>query len=142
LTGRDLTICALNMRVAEILWASPVTRVMIPGGQIRSGELSVVGPAATRTLGDHRFDTYVMTVSGIDAKAGLTEWNVDDAAVKRAALDSSGRCLVAGDSSKFGQVAFARIAGLDSADLIFTDADLATDQSDRVKAAGIEIRTV
>jgi DeoR/GlpR family transcriptional regulator of sugar metabolism len=121
IVGRSLTVCALNMRVAELLSASPNTRVMIPGGLVRHGELSMVGPAAERTLGDHRFDTYVMTVSAVDASAGLTEWNLEDAAVKRAALAASRRCVVACDSTKFGQVAFARIAGLDAAELIVTD---------------------
>jgi len=124
IAGRNLTVCALNMRVAEILSASPNTRVMVPGGLIRHGEQSLTGPAAERTLADHRFDTYVMTVSALDASAGLTEWNVEDAAVKRAALASSTRCLVACDSSKFGHTAFARIAPLDAADLIITDANL------------------
>jgi DeoR/GlpR family transcriptional regulator of sugar metabolism len=140
LLGRDLTVCALNMRVAETLASSPATRVMIPGGQIRHGELSMIGPTAIRTLADHRFDTYVMTVSGIDAGAGLTEWNVDDAAVKRAALESSSHCIVAGDSSKFGQIAFARIAGLDAADLILTDASLAPEQHNLFGASGTELR--
>lgn len=124
IVGRNLTICALNLRVAEILSSSPNTRVMIPGGLIRHGEMSITGPAAERTLADHRFDTYVMTVSAVDASAGLTEWNVDDAAIKRAALAASSRCIVACDSSKFGQTAFARIAPLDAADLIVTDTDL------------------
>jgi DeoR/GlpR family transcriptional regulator of sugar metabolism len=124
IAGRDLTVCALNLRVAEILVAAPGTRVMVPGGFIRHGELSISGPAAERTLGDHRFDTYVMTVSAIDVTTGMTEWNVDDAAIKRSALAASARCVVACDSSKFGRTAFARIAGLDAADLIVTDADI------------------
>ena len=95
IAGRNLTVCALNMRVAGILASSPNTRVMVPGGLIRPGELSLTGPAAERTLADHRFDTYVMTVSAVDASAGLTEWNIEDAAVKRAALASSSRCIVA-----------------------------------------------
>jgi DeoR/GlpR family transcriptional regulator of sugar metabolism len=140
LVGRDLTVCALNLRVAEILLSSPNTRVMTPGGWVRHGELSVVGPVAARALGDHRFDTYVMTVSGVDVGAGLTEWNVDDAAVKRAALGVSGRCVVACDSSKFGQVAFARVAGLQEADLILTDGSLAPDQHDTLRSAGVALR--
>lgn len=128
IVGRDLTVCALNMRVADILASSPATRVMIPGGVVRHGEQSVVGPAAERTLQDYRFDTFVMTVSALDVGAGLTEWNADDAAVKRAALASSSRCIVACDSSKFGQTAFARIAGLDAADMIVTDAELGAEQ--------------
>lgn len=140
LIGRNLTVCALNTRVADILVSSPATRVMIPGGMIRHGELSIVGSAAERTLSDHRFDTFVMTVSGVDATAGLTEWNIDDAAVKRMALSSSRVCIVACDSSKFGRTAFARIASLDVADLIVTDADLASDQHQSVAAAGASLR--
>jgi DeoR/GlpR family transcriptional regulator of sugar metabolism len=136
LVGRNLTVCALNMRVADILASSPETRVMVPGGLVRHGEHSLVGPAAERTLQDHRFDTFVMTVSAIDVSAGLTEWNVDDAAVKRAALASSSRCIVACDSSKFGQTAFARIAGLDAADLIVTDTELGSDQRDALSVLG------
>jgi DeoR/GlpR family transcriptional regulator of sugar metabolism len=136
IAGRDLTVCALNLRVAEILIAAPGTRVMVPGGFIRHGELSISGPAAERTLGDHRFDTYVMTVSAIDVTTGLTEWNVDDAAIKRSALAASARCVVACDSSKFGRTAFARIAGLDAADLIVTDADIAAMHRRELSAGG------
>jgi DeoR/GlpR family transcriptional regulator of sugar metabolism len=137
IVGRNLTVCALNMRVADILASSPNTRVMVPGGLIRPGELSLTGPAAERTLADHRFDTYVMTVSAVDASAGLTEWNVEDAAVKRAALASSSRCIVACDSSKFGQTAFARIAALDAADLIVTDSGLAAEHRNVVAAGTV-----
>lgn len=140
LVGRNLTVCALNMRVAQILATSAETTVMVPGGRIRYGEQSYVGPAAERTLADHRFDTYVMTVSAVDITAGLTEWNVDDAAVKRAALASSARCIVACDSSKFSQSAFARIAGLDQVDVIVTDAELAADQRQALPATGTSLR--
>ena len=140
LVGRNLTVCALNMRVADILSSSPATRVMIPGGLIRYGEMSMVGSAAERTLADHHFDAYVMTVSALDAAAGFTEWNVEDAAVKRAALASSRNCIVACDSSKFGHTAFARIAALDVADLIVTDPELDSDQRTAVTASGAALR--
>lgn len=139
IVGRNLTVCALNMRAAGILAASPATRVMVPGGLVRHGELSFIGPAAERTLSDHRFDTYVMTVSAVDAKAGLTEWNADDAAIKRTALSVSGRCILACDSSKFGQTAFARIAGLDAADLIVTDVDLDAGQRQEMAVLGATV---
>ncbi|MEU9796269.1 DeoR/GlpR family DNA-binding transcription regulator [Streptomyces sparsogenes] len=140
LVGRNLTVCALSMRVAEILASSAATRVMIPGGQIRHGELSIIGPAAARTLADHRFDTYVMTVSGVDTAAGLTEWNVDDAAVKRAALDASASCVLACDSSKFGKIAFARVAALSAVDTVITDAGLTPDQRQAVESDSTTLR--
>ncbi|NMO04413.1 DeoR/GlpR transcriptional regulator [Gordonia sp. TBRC 11910] len=137
LVGRKLTVCALNLRVADVLMASPATRVMVPGGEVRHGEQSFVGPAAERTLADYRFDSYVMTVSAVDMTAGLTEWNEADAAIKRAALVSSTRCIVACDSTKFGQTAFARVAAVDAADQIHTDTHLPTDVRQSLTAAGI-----
>jgi DeoR/GlpR family transcriptional regulator of sugar metabolism len=136
LVGRDITVCPLNLRVADILASSTSTRVMLPGGFVRHGELSLSGPATEQTLRDHRFDTYVMTVSGISGDAGLTEWNVEDAAVKRAALASSARCIVACDSSKFGQAAFARVAPLSEAQMIVTDANVSADHRTAVAATG------
>ncbi len=140
LVGRHLTVCALNLQIAAILASSPETTVMVPGGQVRHGEQSFVGPATERTLLDYRFDTYVMTASAIDAGAGVTEWNVDDAAVKRAALTVSARCIVACDSSKFGQTAFARVAGLDQIDLIVSDTEVTTEQRRAVQVDGTLLR--
>jgi DeoR/GlpR family transcriptional regulator of sugar metabolism len=139
LAGRDLTVCTMSLRVAEVLSSSLAGQVMLTGGKIRPGELSMVGPAAARTLDDHRFDVYVMTVSGADADAGLTEWNTEDAAVKRAALAVSARCIVACDSSKLGQVAFARICPLGAADLFVTDAGLSPEQRGKVLTSGVEL---
>ena len=125
LVGRNLTVCALSMRVASVLTSSPTGRVMVAGGLVRPGELSLTGAAAERTLSDHHFDVYVMTASAVAADAGLTEWNLEDAAIKRKALAAAARCIVACDSSKFGHTAFARIAGLDAVDVLVSDADLA-----------------
>jgi DeoR/GlpR family transcriptional regulator of sugar metabolism len=121
LVGRKLTVCVLNLRVADILNRSPAARVMSPGGFIRYGEQSLSGPITENTLREHRFDLYIMSVSGISADVGMTEWNVADASVKRTALHSSAQCIVACDSSKFGQTAFVRVAPLSAASLIVTD---------------------
>jgi len=140
LLGRDITVCALSFRVAAVLAASSAVRLMIAGGLVRPGEQSLVGSAVLRTLQDHRFDTYVMTVSGVTSAAGLTEWNLDDAAVKRAGLDVAARTLVACDASKFGRVAFGRICGIDQVDIFITDASLAVSDRTAVQAAGTDLR--
>ena len=140
LVGRKLTVCVLNLRVADILNRSPAARVMSPGGFIRHGEQSLSGPVTEHVLREHRFDLYIMTVSGISAEDGMTEWNVADAAAKRAALSSSARCIVACDSSKFGQTAFVRIAPLSAASLIVTDEALPADHLQALTACGAAVQ--
>jgi DeoR/GlpR family transcriptional regulator of sugar metabolism len=140
LMGRDITVCTLSLRVADVLSGSASVRLMIPGGIVRPGERSLIGPAALRIFEDHRFDVYVMTVSGVHIGAGLTEWNLDDAAVKRAALAAANRCIVACDASKFGKTAFGRICPVEQADVIVTDAAIPAQQRSAFTAADVELR--
>lgn len=135
----ELTVCTPSLRVAGVLGSAPGIRLMVTGGIARAGELSLVGDAALRTLADHRFDTFVMTVSGVHAEAGLTEWNLDDAAVKKQAVASAQRCIVACDASKLGKIAFARVCALDQADFIVTDRRADSDEQRVLAAGGAEV---
>jgi DeoR/GlpR family transcriptional regulator of sugar metabolism len=140
LVERELTVCTPSLRVADVLRAAPDVRLMITGGMMRRGEESLVGPSAIATLDEHRFDTYVMTVSGLDPQQGCTEWNVDDAMIKRAALQVSTRCIVAADSSKFGEIAFARVCGLDAVTTLVSDSSLSQTQREKVSLTGVSLR--
>lgn len=140
LLGRDITVCTPSLRVADVLSGSSTVRLMIPGGIVRPGERTLIGPAALRIFEDHRFDVYVMTVSGVHITAGMTEWNLDDAAVKRAALAAANRCIVAADASKFGKTAFGRICQVEQADVIVADAAIAAGQRTAFAAADVELR--
>jgi len=139
LLDRELTVCTPSLRVADILRPAPNIRLMVTGGIMRRGEESLIGPSAVTTLEAHRFDTYLMTVSGLDPQAGCTEWNVDDAIIKRTALAVSTRCIVAADSTKFGATAFARVCGLDAVSMVVSDTSLSDMQREKVSLAGATI---
>lgn len=140
LIDRRVTICAPSLRIAQVLASSPFARVMMTGGIVRPGEQSLVGSAAVRTLQDHHFDLYIMTVSGTHAAHGFTEWNSEDAEVKRAALKSASRCIVACDSSKLGHTAFARVCDLDAVDMLVTDDGASADMLDAFRERGLDVR--
>ncbi len=139
LVDRELTVCTPSLRVADVLRGAPNIQLMVTGGVVRRGEETLVGPAAAATLEAHRFDTYVMTVSGLDVLAGCTEWNVDDAIVKRVALRVSTRCIVAADSAKFGATTFARVCDLDAVTSVVTDAGLSDDFREAMARAGLTV---
>lgn len=139
LIDRELTICTPSLRVADVLRGAPNIRLMVTGGIVRRGEETLVGPTATATLEAHRFDTYVMTVSGLDVSAGCSEWNVDDATVKRVALQVSTRCIVAADSAKFGATAFAWVCDLAAVTSVVTDAGLSDEFRQAMGSAGVSV---
>jgi DeoR/GlpR family transcriptional regulator of sugar metabolism len=124
LQNRNLTVCTPSLRVAEVLKNFQGIRLIVTGGFVRRGEESLIGMPAISTLRELRFDTYVMTASGVTPSQGCTEWNVDDAAVKKVALEVSQRTILAADSSKFQKMAFAKVCDLSSINLVITDTNL------------------
>jgi DeoR/GlpR family transcriptional regulator of sugar metabolism len=140
LRGRwNISIMTPSLRAGEVLAEESGIRLMLTGGVVRPGERSLVGDHAERAFADLRFDTFVMGVGGIEAQAGLTEFNLDDARVKRAALARARRCLVVADSSKLGRVAFAGICPLEKVDVVVTDAQAAPDDLAPLEAADVEV---
>lgn len=121
LIDRHLTVCALSLRVAWVLSRSSTIDLLIPPGSVRHGELSLSGAETTDYLRSHRFDHYLMTASGLSAEIGLSEWNLEDAAVKRAALNAAAETIVAIDSSKVGSVGFVSVCALDRPDTLVLD---------------------
>jgi DeoR/GlpR family transcriptional regulator of sugar metabolism len=140
LASRAMTICTPSLRVADALKSAGRVRLMMTGGVMRPREHSFVGPSAIGMIGDHRFDWYVMTVSGIDLDAGCTEWNLDDAAVKQAALASAREAIVAADASKIGAIAFGRICGLERVGSVVTEADPPRDFVDGLRRRGVRLQ--
>lgn len=68
-----------------------------------------------------RFDTAVVTPCALNLKDGLLAHDLDDAAVKRAGLESASRVIVAAAGSKWNAGARALVAAMDSVDVIVTD---------------------
>jgi DeoR/GlpR family transcriptional regulator of sugar metabolism len=78
-------------------------------------------------------------VAGICATPGLTEYNPDDARVKRVAIAAARRTIVVADSSKLGRVAFSTIAPLSAIDVLVTDAPANHPAVGEIAAAGVDI---
>jgi DeoR/GlpR family transcriptional regulator of sugar metabolism len=102
---------------------------------VRHGELSLSGAETTDYLRWHRFDHYLMTASGLSVEIGLSEWNLEDAAVKRAALGAAAETIVAIDSSKVGSVGFVSVCSLDRPDSIVVDDDLSSSRLEELASS-------
>jgi len=132
LMNHTITVCPLSLRVAWTLAKSTSVSLLLPAGSVRSGELSLSGAETNDYLRAHRFDHYIMTASGFSSADGFTEWNLEDAAVKRAALASSTNTITAIDSSKFDNTGFVKICGINAPNIIVVD-----DQLDAVRMASL-----
>lgn len=116
-----LTIITPSLLVATELSAEPDTEVYVTGGQLRPGELSLIGSGAQESFERFNASTFIMGVAGIDAAAGVTDYHYAEAHVKRAAARSALRIIVVADASKLGRVQLVSIAKLAEIDTIVTD---------------------
>lgn len=120
----NLTLVTPSLHIAYTLSQHPNIRLILTGGILRPGELSLVGNMSERTFDDFFVDKLFLGIGGIDISAGLTEFNLEDALVKKAMVNSAKEIVVLADSSKFEQIAFAYVAPIGVIDHIVTDTSL------------------
>ncbi len=134
-----LTVLTPSFRAAELLAHNPDLRVIVTGGILRTGELSFVGDLAERAFSDLHCDVVYLGAGGVDATVGVTEFNLDDARVKRAAVASARRCVVLADSSKLGRVAVASVCPVDRIDVLITDDGAPAETLERLRERDVEV---
>jgi DeoR family transcriptional regulator, fructose operon transcriptional repressor len=118
---RGLTVVTPSVRVLGLFLRNKDIRTIVTGGMLRPGEESLVGDLAAHAFRDLFVDKLFLGLGGIDAENGLTEYNWDDALVKRAMIRSAKEVIVVVDASKFQRTAFARIAELADIHVLVTD---------------------
>lgn len=111
---RQLTVMPMSLHSVDAL-AGGRPELILHGGRLVPGELSFRGPMAEANVRSLRFDTAVITPCAFNLKDGLLAHDLDDAAVKRAGLESASRVIVAGSGSKWRASALALVAAMDAA---------------------------
>jgi len=135
----NLTIITPCFQIAAVLAETPGIRLILTGGILRPGELSLVGHLAERVFQEFFTDRLFLGAAGVDFDAGLTEYNLEDTLVKKAMLRSAKEIILVVDSSKFNKVAFTAIAPLSTVDRIVTDSGLDPAVRARLRDENIEV---
>jgi DeoR/GlpR family transcriptional regulator of sugar metabolism len=144
LRGRELTLMPMSMRSLNVVTADDRNAgqrpaLLLPGGSLVPGELCFRGPLAEANIRSLRFDTAVVTPCALNLKDGLLAHDLEDAAVKRAGLESAARVLVACAGAKWNASAVALVAALEAVDMIVTDKDLSADELAHLSKLSVEV---
>jgi DeoR/GlpR family transcriptional regulator of sugar metabolism len=116
-----LTVAVLSLQAAARLVDVPGVRLIVVGGEARPGEHSLVGPLTAAALRSLSFDLFVLSIGGISAAVGWSEFSLEDAAAKQAGLASAEATIAVADATKLGVRAFARVADLGEVPTLVTD---------------------
>jgi DeoR/GlpR family transcriptional regulator of sugar metabolism len=147
LAGRDLTLMpmslqALNAAAEHDASAGSRASLLLPGGSVIPGELAFRGPLAESNVRSLRFDTAVLTPCGVDFRDGLLAHDLEDAAVKKAGLESAARVVVAASAGKWEAAARVLVAGLDRVDIIVTDRKFSDPEKAELETNSVEVVSV
>ncbi|MGW3492980.1 DeoR/GlpR family DNA-binding transcription regulator [Streptomyces sp. NPDC001020] len=137
-----LTVVTNALNIANELAVRPQFKIVLTGGVARAQSYELVGPLADGVLGQITMDVAVLGVVAIDVAHGAAAHDEAEAAINRLLCERAARVIVAADSSKLGQRAFARICAVESVNTLVTDTGAEAEAVRRFEEAGVRVLTV
>ncbi len=135
----DLTVVTNALDIGAEMAARRNVRLVLTGGTARTASFELSGPIAERTIHDYNLDLVFVGVDGVDAMAGFTTHNDLEARTNAALVQRASKVVVVADSTKLGQVKFARICDLQDADLLISDEGAPEEQVGLLRSAGLDV---
>ena len=89
----------------------------IIGGRVKEKTLAIVGTKALRDLSEFSFDKAFIGINGINEN-GFSTHDVEEAILKRQAINNSNKVYILADHSKFDMAYFSNVAKLEEATII------------------------
>ena len=117
----NLTVITNDLLVARTVADYPGVRLMVTGGELLPATYTLFGDRALAMVSDLRVDWAFLGADAIDPESGITNTNSLEVPMKRTMLAAARTKVVVVDSSKFGQHALVRVAGVEEVDRIITD---------------------
>lgn len=140
--GLGLTVITPSVLVAIELADEPDTTILLTGGKVRPGELSLIGAEAEDFYLRYNCDTYVMGIAGVHGLRGASEYHREEGNVKQAAMRAADRVIVAADASKLGRVQLINVAPVSAISVLVTDGAPTHPTVEAMRAAGVDVRCV
>ena len=147
LAGRDLTLMPMSLQSLEAAAGGEGSAgvrpgLLLPGGSLIPGELSFRGPLAEANIRSLRFDTAILTPCAVSTRDGLLAHDLEDAAVKRAGLESGARVVLAAAAAKWHAQARVLVAALDQVDVMVTDKEFSAEERAQLDEYSVEVVNV
>jgi DeoR family transcriptional regulator, aga operon transcriptional repressor len=139
---RRLTVVTNSLSIASELAVRPNLKLVVTGGVARPESYELVGPLAESALASLNLDLVLVGVDGISVVEGFTTHHEVEAHTNHALIQRARRAIVVADSSKIGQVAFARICDLAEVDELISDTDAVPSEVEAIRKGGVGVTLV
>lgn len=137
----NLTVLTNSLPVCDALRDAPGVELMLTGGAVRRPSMTLVGPTMEQSLDGLRATITFLSGDGLTAHHGLSTASLAGACADRAAAAAGGRVVALVERSNLGRTHLWQIVSCPSIDIVITGADPNTDEINRIRELGVEVRT-
>ncbi|GAB4490888.1 MAG: DeoR/GlpR family DNA-binding transcription regulator [Anaerolineales bacterium] len=138
---QNLTVITNSLPVMNTLANLPGIKLIGIGGLLRQSELSFVGHIAEQAIAELRADKIILGVHAFSLEHGLTSDYLPETLTDRAILKIGRQVILVADHTKFGRVAPAYLAPLESIHTLVTDSAAPPDFLDALRERGLRVVT-
>jgi DeoR/GlpR family transcriptional regulator of sugar metabolism len=119
---KNLTVITNDTLIAhELIKNNGSCRVILLGGELRRGELTLSGTITDNNL-EHFYATkMILGMGGISPETGVTDYHFQEASARRLMIQRATEVIGVADYSKFGVVAMNFICPLEKVNILITD---------------------
>jgi DeoR/GlpR family transcriptional regulator of sugar metabolism len=133
------TVVTHSVTVAAALVGHPVVDVLVLGGRLFKHSAVTSGAAAAEAAARVNADLFLLGVTGVHHRAGLTTGDPDEAAMKRLLASRAAETYVLASAEKIGAASAHVVLGLAEISGIVTDVPDDDPEIARLRAAGVPI---
>lgn len=134
---RRLTIVTNSIEIARHFVGRNDNRVYMAGGELRGDLAAAVGQEAAAFIRRFQADVAILSIGGVDPDGCFTDFDLDEARIARAMIESSARRIVVADHSKFLRRAGVTICDPAEIGVLVTDAPPPPEVSVWLDACGV-----
>ncbi len=115
--------------------------VILSGGKLRPGELSVSGAVASETMRQFNIDKAFIGAAGI-TEDGITDFIPEEADLRKQVIRNARTVIVLADHSKFGIRSMCKVCALDEIDILITNAKTPLKIRKEAESRGVKVIVV
>ena len=132
-----LRVVTNGIEVARLLAQNPTNTVILIGGVVLADGSSVTGLLSEQIIAELHIQKAFVSCSGFSVERGMTEVHLEEALLKRKALESARQVFALVDSSKMGHEDLTIFARSVQITHLFTDAGISDEWKTRLQRANI-----
>ena len=136
-----LTAVTNDLGIGQVLAGSDKIRVVVLGGSVRRGSLTLIGEPGQSFIADLHADVAFIGTHSISGRI-LTETSIEIASIKRAMIAAARRVILLADSTKFQPAAFYKICEVTAVHEVITDSRAAPKLLADLRDLGLKVTTV